>query len=47
MDVSADLEQTYRSAMELGIDTVLTSGGASSCSTGKAARAALDNPIER
>ena len=35
VDVSADLEQTYRDAMELGIDTVLTSGGASSCSTGK------------
>lgn len=31
IDVSADLEQTYRDAMELGIDTVLTSGGAASC----------------
>lgn len=34
IDVSADLEQTYRDAMALGIDTVLTSGGASSCSAG-------------
>ena len=34
IDVSADLEQTYRDAMTLGIDTVLTSGGASSCSLG-------------
>ena len=34
MDVSADLEQTYRDAMELGFDTVLTSGGASSCMGG-------------
>jgi len=31
IDVSADLERTYLDAMELGIDTVLTSGGASSC----------------
>ena len=35
IDVSAQLEQTYRDAMELGIDTVLTSGGASSCREGK------------
>ena len=35
IDVSADLEQTYRDAMELGIDTVLTSGGAASCRAGK------------
>ena len=35
IDVSADLEQTYRDAMELGIDTVLTSGGAASCRGGK------------
>ena len=34
IDVSADLEQTYLDAMALGIDTVLTSGGASSCSLG-------------
>lgn len=34
MDVSADLEQTYRDAMALGFDTVLTSGGASSCTGG-------------
>ena len=35
IDVSADLEQTYRDAMELGIDTVLTSGGAASCRGGR------------
>lgn len=35
IDVSRDMEQTYRDAMELGIDTVLTSGGAASCSLGK------------
>ena len=34
IDVSADLPQTYRDAMTLGIDTVLTSGGAASCSLG-------------
>ena len=34
IDVSADPEQTYRDAMALGIDTVLTSGGASSCKLG-------------
>lgn len=34
IDVSADLEHTYRDAMALGIDTVLTSGGAPSCSDG-------------
>lgn len=34
IDVSADLEQTYRDAMDLGIDTVLTSGGAASCTAG-------------
>ena len=34
IDVSADLEQTYRDAMELGLDTVLTSGGAASCRAG-------------
>lgn len=31
IDVSCDLVQTYMDARELGIDTVLTSGGASSC----------------
>lgn len=31
IDVSADPERTYLDAMELGVDTVLTSGGASSC----------------
>jgi len=34
IDVSADPEQTYLDAMSLGIDTVLTSGAASSCSAG-------------
>ena len=34
IDVSADLEQTYLDAMALGIDTVLTSGGAPTCSLG-------------
>jgi len=34
IDVSADLEQTYRAAMALGIDTVLTSGAAPSCAAG-------------
>lgn len=41
IDVSADPEQTYRDAMELGIDTVLTSGGASSCRGGKDSLRAL------
>lgn len=34
IDVSRDLEETYRAAMDLGIDTVLTSGGESSCGKG-------------
>ena len=34
IDVSADPEQTYLDAMALGIDTVLTSGAASSCTAG-------------
>ena len=34
IDVSADPEQTYLDAMSLGIDTVLTSGAASSCTAG-------------
>ena len=35
MDVSRDLEKTYLDAAALGIDTVLTSGGAGSCTLGK------------
>ena len=35
IDVSRDLEQTYADAAVLGIDTVLTSGGAGSCKAGK------------
>ena len=35
IDVSRDLEKTYRDAADLGIDTVLTSGGAGSCTAGK------------
>lgn len=35
IDVSRDLEQTYLQAGQLGIDTVLTSGGAASCLKGK------------
>ncbi len=35
IDVSRDLEETYRAAGALGIDTVLTSGGAGSCTAGK------------
>ena len=34
MVVSADLELTFRDAMSLGIDTVLTSGSAFSCTAG-------------
>jgi copper homeostasis protein len=34
IDVSADPEQTYLDAMSLGIDTVLTSGAAPSCTAG-------------
>ena len=34
MDVSRDLCKTYRDAAALGIDTVLTSGGAASCTAG-------------
>jgi len=37
IDVSRDLEKTYADAAALGIDTVLTSGGASSCKQGKEA----------
>ena len=35
IDVSRDVEKTYREAGELGIDTVLTSGAAASCKAGK------------
>ena len=35
IDVSRNLEQTYRDAAALGIDTVLTSGGKGSCKAGK------------
>ena len=41
IDVSAEPKQTYRDAMDLGIDTVLTSGGASSCRGGKDSLRAL------
>lgn len=34
IDVSRDLSKTYLEAAELGIDTVLTSGGAGSCISG-------------
>lgn len=36
IDVSRDVLQTYRDAASLGIDTVLTSGGAGSCTAGMA-----------
>lgn len=35
IDVSRDLRHTYWQASELGIDTVLTSGGAASCTAGE------------
>lgn len=41
MDVSRDLEHTYRQAAALGFDTVLTSGGAANCRAGKEAIASL------
>lgn len=41
IDVSRDPVATYLDAGKLGIDTVLTSGGAGSCSAGKATIAAL------
>lgn len=34
IDVSENLEETYRAAASLGIDTVLTSGGAGNCLAG-------------
>lgn len=41
IDVSRDILRTYRNAAALGMDTVLTSGGGSSCSAGKAHICAL------
>ena len=41
IDVSRDLCATYRAAATLGIDTVLTSGGAGSCRKGISQLAAL------
>ena len=35
IDVSRNLGETYLAAAELGIDTILTSGGAGSCTAGK------------
>ena len=35
IDVSRDLAKTYRDAASLGFDTVLTSGGAGNCKSGK------------
>ena len=35
IDVSRDPERTYLDALDMGIDTVLTSGGAASCTLGK------------
>ena len=35
IDVSRDIERTYRDAAKLGIDTVLTSGGGASCTAGR------------
>lgn len=43
IDVSRDLAETYRAAAALGIDTVLTSGGAASCQQGTAALAEMLN----
>lgn len=41
IDVSRDLRQTYLDAASLGIDTILTSGGESSCVKGMEAIASL------
>ena len=49
IDVSCDLVETYRDAATLGIDTILTSGGAASCRQGTAALAkmlALRNELQ-
>ena len=35
IDVSRDIERTYRDAAKLGIDTVLTSGGGGNCTAGR------------
>lgn len=41
IDVSRDPEETYRQAMALGIDTVLTSGAAANCIAGESQIAGL------
>ena len=41
IDVSRDLRETYRAAAALGIDTVLTSGGAENCHKGASQLAGL------
>ena len=41
VDVSRDPVQTYQAAGRLGLDTVLTSGGAANCSAGKETIAAM------
>ena len=41
IDVSRDLRETYRAAAALGIDTVLTSGGAENCRKGASQLAEL------
>lgn len=41
IDVSRDLRETYRATAALGIDTVLTSGGAESCRKGASQLAGL------
>lgn len=41
IDVSRDLRETYRAAAALGIDTVLTSGGAENCRKGASQLAGL------
>ena len=49
IDVSCDLAETYRDAATLGIDTILTSGGAASCRQGIATLAkmlALRNELQ-
>ena len=49
IDVSCDLAETYRDAATLGIDTILTSGGAAGCRQGTAALAkmlALRNELQ-
>lgn len=41
IDVSRDLTETYRASADLGMDTVLTSGGTASCGQGTEALAKL------